>query len=273
MTVSITQPSRRRTRTFHRATVAAASQLTPQMRRITLTGEDLAAYPNEGPATHFKLVLPAPGQAEAPLPRQGPDGPEWPDGRPIMRTYTPRHVDTGARRLVVDFALHPDGGPATRWAAAASPGDSVVVTGARGAYRVDREAAFTVLAADETALPAVATILEDAPEGARVLLFAEVADAGEHVGFDTAASLSTTWLHRSPDGTGAGSGEHAAAAVRAATLPGGAGRFWIGLEAGAMRTLRRHLIGERGVPRDSIDSRAYWKYGTANHPDHDRGED
>lgn len=273
MTVSNEQPARRRRPmpTFHRATVAEASQLTPRMRRITLAGDDLAGYPNDGPGTHFKLVLPSPGQTGVPLPVPGPDGLEWPDGRPAMRTYTPRHVDTAGRRLVVDFALHPHGGPATTWAASAGPGDNVVVTGGRGAYRIDPEAGFTVLAADETALPAVATILEDAPAGARVLLFAEVADAGEHLPFDTAADLSTTWLHRGDAGTGAG--ERAAAAVRDAAFPDGPGRFWVGLEAGAMRTVRRHLIGERGVPKDSVYTRAYWKYGTANHPDHDRGDE
>ena len=257
--------------TFHRAAVAEASRLTPRMRRITLAGDDLASYPNDGPGTHCKLVLPAAGQTEVPLPAQGPDGLQWPDGRPTMRTYTPRHVDTAGRRLIVDFALHAPGGPATTWAASAEPGDKVVVTGGRGAYRIDPEAAFTVIAADETALPAVATILEDAPEGARVLLFAEVADPGEHLVFDTAADLSTTWLHRGDAANGAG--EQAATAVSAATLPEGPGRFWVGLEAGAMRTVRRHLIGERRVPRDSVYTRAYWKYGAANHPDHDTGED
>lgn len=52
----------------------------------------------------------------------------------MIRTYTPRRVDRGAHRLVVDFALHPDG--ATAWAAEARPGDAAVVTGA--GYRCDR---------------------------------------------------------------------------------------------------------------------------------------
>ena len=274
MTEQNTQPARRRKPppVFHRATVAEASQLTKRTRRITLSGDDLASYPNEGPATHFKFVLAEPGSSEVPFPVQGPDGPEWPDGRPAMRTFTPRQVDNAGHRLVVEFALHPHGGPATEWAASAGPGDPVVVTGGRGAYRIDPEAGYTVLAADETALPAVATILEDAPDGARVLLFAEVADAGEHLRFATAADLSVTWLHRGDAETGAG--EAAAAAVRDAALPdGGPGRFWVGLEAGAMRTVRRHLIGDRGMPRDSVYTRAYWKYGAAGHPDGDRGED
>ena len=274
MTTPNARPAGRRrpAPTFHRTTVAEVSQLTPRMRRITLTGDDLANYPNDGPGTHFKLVLPAPEQSDVVLPVPGPDGLQWPDGlRPTMRTYTPRHIDTAARRMVVDFALHAPAGPATSWAASAAPGDSVVVTGGRGAYRIDPAAGFTVLAADETALPAVATILDDAPDGARVLVFAEVADAAEELRFDTAADVSTTWLYRGE--TEAGAGQLAAEAVRTARLPAGTGKFWIGLEAGAMRTVRRHLIGERGVPRDAVYTRAYWKYGAADHPDHDTGED
>jgi len=243
------------------------------MRRITFTGDKLAEYPNDGPATHFKLLLPAPGQTEIALPTAGPDGLVWPEPRPLRRTYTPRYVDRDARRLVVDFVLHGDGtgGPASKWAAAARVGDQVVVTGARGSYRIDPDAAWTLLVADETALPAVGTILDDAPAGARVLLVAEVADEAEELKFDTTADLSVTWRHRGTDH--AGPGMLAARAVQETELPGGRGAGWIGLEASAMRTVRRHLLGERGLDRDQLYTRGYWKIGVADHPDHDTGED
>jgi NADPH-dependent ferric siderophore reductase len=269
----VTTPRRRPAPVFHPVSVADISELTPRMRRITFTGDKLAEYPNDGPATHFKLLLPAPGQAEIALPTTGPDGLVWPEPRPLRRTYTPRYVDRDARRLVVDFALHEDGdsGPASKWAAAACGGDQVVVTGARGSYRIDPDAAWTLLVADETALPAVGTILDDAPAGARVLLVAEVADEAEELKFDTAADLSVTWRHRGTDH--AGPGTLAAQAVRELDLPGGRGAGWIGLEASAMRTVRRHLLGERGLDRDQLYTRGYWKIGVADHPDHDTGED
>jgi len=269
----VTTPRRRQAPVFHPVSVADISQLTPHMRRITFTGDKLAEYPNDGPATHFKLLLPAPGQAEIALPTAGPDGLVWPEPRPLRRTYTPRYVDRDARRLVVDFALHEDGdsGPASKWAAAARVGDQVVVTGARGSYRIDPAAAWTLLVADETALPAVGTILDDAPAGARVLLVAEVADEAEELKFDTDADLSMTWRHRGTDHTGPGT--LAAQAVRQMDLPGGRGACWIGLEASAMRTVRRHLLGERGLNRDQLYTRGYWKIGVADHPDHDTGED
>jgi NADPH-dependent ferric siderophore reductase len=265
----VTTPRRRPAPTFHPVAVAEISQLTPRMRRITFTGEKLAEYPVDGPATHFKLLLPAPGQAEVALPEPGPDGLVWPEPRPLRRTYTPRYVDRPGRRLVVDFVLHGDGGPASRWAAAARVGDRLVVTGARGAYRIDPAADWTLLVADETALPAVGTILDEAPAGARVLLVAEVSGEGEQLEFGTAAKLTTVWCHRGEDQAGM----LAAQAVRDLTFPDGRGACWVGLEATAMRAVRRHLLGERGLDREQVYTRGYWKLGVADHPDHDTGED
>ena len=267
----MTTPRRRPAPTFHPVTVTGISQLTPRMRRIVFEGPKLADYPDDGPATHFKLLLPAPGQTQIALPEPGPDGLVWPEPRPLRRTYTPRHVDRAAQRLTVDFYLHGDGGPASAWAAAAQVGDQVVVTGARGSYRIDPAADWTLLVADETALPAAGTILEDAPAGARVLLVAEVADEAEELKFDTAADLTTVWRHRGDRHEGYGL--LAAQAVREIELPTGRGACWVGLEATAMRDIRRYLIGERGLDREQLYTRGYWKLGAADHPDHDTGED
>lgn len=240
------------------------------MRRISFTGADLADYPNDGPGTHCKILLPAPGQSEVVLPEPGGDGWSSVEPRPVMRTYTPRLVDTAARTLTVDFAMHEHAGPASAWAAAAAPGDTLVVTGGRGAYRIDAGADWTLLVADATALPAVATMLEDAPTGTRVLLVAEVADEGEHQTFDTRAELTTTWSHPGP---AVAAGTTAADQVAQLAFPAGQGRFWVGLEAAAMRQVRRHLLTDRGIDRAALHSRAYWKVGFANHPDHDSGDD
>lgn len=266
------RPGGRRPPTFHRVTVSSVTDITPRMRRVELSGDDLASYPCDGPGSHLKLLLPSDGHRAVPVPERGQDGPVWPGGgRPLMRTYTARRADTTGRLLTVDFALHDDGGPATEWATAATPGDQVVVTGARGPYRIGESADWTLLAADETALPAVASILEEAPAGARVLLFAEVADAAERLSFSTTAELTATWVLRG--GSDAAPGMLAADAVATADLPPGRGAVWVGLEASAMRSVRSHLLTERGVGKDALYTRAYWKQGAVNHPDHDTGEE
>jgi NADPH-dependent ferric siderophore reductase len=260
--------------TFHQVTVAEVSAPTPRTRRIVFVGPELLGYPNDGPGSHCKVLLPAPGDHDVAVPVAGATGLRWPHdrARPIVRTYAPRMVDPTAGRVVIDFVLRADGsGPASAWAAFAEPGDRAVITGGRGAYLIDPTAEWTALVADSTALPAVATILEEGPADHRVHLFAEVEDAAEQMRFSTAAALSTRWCHRAsqPD---AAAGWLASQAVRTAALPSGSGRFWVGLEAGALRRLRRHLLSDRRVPARHIHTRAYWKYGTANHSGHDTGE-
>ena len=40
-----------------------------------------------------------------------------------------------------------------------------------------------------------------------------------------------------------------------------------------MRDIRRYLLADRKVPRDSLVTRGYWRVGEQNHPDHDYGDD
>ncbi len=258
---------------FHAVSVEAIEELTPRMRRITFTGPDLATYPNDGPATHFKILLAPPGVDRVEVPQLGPDGAGWPatgPDAPLRRTFTPRFVDTEACRLVIDFALHGEhGGPASQWAAAAQVGDEVVVTGGRGSYRIDPAAPWTLIVGDETALPAIATILEDAPADASIILLVEVQDADDEMALPLTSNSTLTWVHRG-DRT---AGEAVAEAAAAAVLPEGAGNAWVGIEAASMRAVRRQLIADRGFTRDRLATRAYWKFDAPGYRDGDTGED
>jgi NADPH-dependent ferric siderophore reductase len=62
-------------------------------------------------------------------------------------------------------------------------------------------------------------------------------------------------------------------ALRELETPAGAGRVWLGCEAGVMRSIRRHLLDDRGFDRAHIHTHGYWKTGAVNHPDHDVGQD
>ena len=247
------------------------TRLTPHLVRITLTGDELDGFATDGPASHVKLVFPAPGQERVALPVAGPDGLVWPPGqpRPLLRTYTPRRFDPVRGELDIDFVLHDRGGPASAWAARARPGDTVVVAGPRGRYQPDPAADWHLIAGDETALPAIATVLEALPAGVPAVVLLEVVNAEEQLPLESKADLRTTWLYRGD----ARAGSALELAVQAAELPPGEGRVFLAAEANAIRRIRRHLIGERGIDKECLYTRGYWMYGEADHPDHDTGED
>ena len=235
-------------------TVASVTDVTPRMRRVVFTGEALTAFEWSGPASHIKLLF-AGDTAEA---------------KPVMRTYTPRRFDAAKRELTVDMVLHGEG-PAASWAAQAAPGQTLTVAGPGRAYAVDASATHWVLAGDDTAIPALATILESLPANATAEVFLELPAFEEAAALD--ASHPGARMNRlvRADG-GAEPGSLLEAAIRGATLPEGV-RVYVACESSAIRRIRRHLLQERGMPPTQIVTRGYWKLGETDHPDRDYGED
>jgi NADPH-dependent ferric siderophore reductase len=134
---------------------------------------------------------------------------------------------------------------------------------------VDETAAWFLLAADESALPGLCTILEVLPSTATAKVLVEVADAAEEITLESPASLDVTWLHR---GDGAPSAALETAVRATAFLADSKNRVWVGCEAGVMRNIRRQLL-DRGIDRSEMHTHGYWKVGESNHPDHDVGQE
>lgn len=232
--------------------VRRSERVTPRMIRVTLGGDELAGFPGDGPDRRIKMFFPVPGQERPAVPRAASGGPVWPAGeaRPAIRTYTVRRFDAGAGELDVDFVLHGDG-PAAAWAAEAAPGSWVGVSEPGGRYEPDPAADFHVVIGDETALPAVATVLDALPAGAPSLTFLEVADAAEEQELPGAV----TWVHRAGRPAGAPLTE----AVRAAEFPPGRGQAWLSGESACVKDLRRHLLDDRGLDRRAVYATGYWR--------------
>ena len=239
-------------------------RLTPRLVSITVTGEALRGFELTQPTSHIKVFL-APDGGELVLPTHGPDGPVFPDGaaRPVIRTYTPRRYDEATNRLEIQFALHGEG-PAARWAEQATAGDTLAVAGPGGRFQLDPSVARWWIAGDESALPAIAGLLESLSPTARAEVHIEVTDADDELPL---AYDSITWHHRSPDAYG----DSLLAAAQALTVEPDT-NYWVACEAAAVRRIRRHLL-DAGAPRQSLTTRGYWQLGEMNHLDHDYGED
>lgn len=232
-------------------TVVRSEPLTVRMRRVTLGGEALRAVTPAGPAQHVRLLFGEPG-ADVVLPVAGPSGLRWPAHRlrPYGRSMTVRHHDPARGEMAIDVALHGDT-PATRWAVGAHPGDPVGVVGPGGGWIPPADARVHVLAGDETALPAIATLLADP----RAHAIVEVQDADDEQDLPR-----VTWLHRAR-------GESLEAAVRAEpSLVDLAA--WVAGEGHAVRRLREHLRLERGLDRAHCHAIRYWTRGRS-HEDSD----
>lgn len=239
-----------------RLQVLRTERLTPHLIRIVSGGDGFR--PNEFTDAYVKVLFPVPGVSypepfdleaiRAELPRE-----QWPS----IRSYTVRNYDPRARELTLDFVYHGDQGLAGPWAAAAKPGDELLLFGPGGAYLPGDEADWHLLVGDESALPAIAASLEAMPEDVLAHVFVEVADGAEKQVLVTKADARITWLHRA-------AGTDLVRAVRELDFPTGTVQAFVHGEAGFVRQLRRHLLDERGVRKDLLSISGYWRRGATD---------
>lgn len=277
------------------AAVLRVRDVTPHFRRITFGGPALEAFGVPGPIAdlRIKLLLPTPGH---PLARLGtPDGEldggwyqEWlrreQPGRGFIRSYTVRALRTvrGSRELDVDFVIHPvaagHGAPASEWAGAATAGTRVVIIGPdvnavtaatprhESGIRWDPQGARRVLlAGDETAVPAISSILEDLPADVSGHAFLEVPDMYDVGTVTTASAVRVTWLARKPAGASRGDllNEAVRAVLDSAGQPDPGLYAWVAAEAETVKCLRRQLVNQAGLDPKRSEFRAYWSLGKA----------
>jgi NADPH-dependent ferric siderophore reductase len=260
MTDEPTLPSsrlRREPPAFRRVATSDAASIGPRLRRVTLRGAALEGFPVPLPAASVRLLLPPPGADELVVPTWNGNEFLLPDGRrPILRTFTPRRTDPEAGELDVDVVLH-GGGVASEWAATAAPGAPVAVSGPGRGYTVDPAVRGYVLIGDETAIPAIAQLLEAIPATATVRVHVEVAAPEGRVALPDHPGATVTWhdLHDPTD-----PGAAMVAAAREISLDDD-DRIWVAGEAASVQRIRRHLFEDRRIPRARATVRGYWKRG------------
>ncbi|GAA2310690.1 siderophore-interacting protein [Streptomyces kunmingensis] len=246
--------------------VLRVGRVTPSMMRVVFGGPDLSRMATAGRDQRIKLFLPSPGERAPRLPDNS-DG-QWyatwqaldPATRGIMRTYTIRALDPAAGELTVDFAAHGDEGPASRWALRARPGDQVSVFAPVTAdnlafeFHPPADTDWILLAADPSALPAIANILAHLPHSVPVRAWIEIPSAEDRQDLDAGPDTDITWL------TASGSTPEA---IRGAALPEGTPYAFVIGESSTVKSVRRHLVTERGFDRKRVKFSGYWRQGTS----------
>ncbi|AZD09456.1 Iron-chelator utilization protein [Pseudomonas chlororaphis] len=279
--------------------------LSPSLVRLVFAGEDIAQARTLAPDQRIKLLFPGADGSAPQLPVEG----DWhaarrklPAGQqPPMRTYTIRALRLLPAELDVDFVLHGVNGPASGWATHARPGDRLQMvvpnkaySGDPGGYEWMPPAGIrkVLLMGDETALPAIAGILEELqeyPDYPDVQAFIEVPHESDCIDLRCNPQTRLNWLPR--DLLGAQHGEtliHAARELAELPPPHTAHRplkvregdeeqrpwetatpadnsfyAWVAGESATVMSIRRHLINERGQERRNLTLMGYWRLGTS----------
>lgn len=239
--------------------VRRLADITPHIRRITLTGESLARFDSE--SLHVRLLFPPAGIGKPEWPKPGKNGrPQWPEEgrRPIARLYTIRSVNVAAGEMDIDFVLHDAPGIASDWARFAQPGDLIGLLGPGG--REVSQADWYLMGGDETAIPAIARILERMSPDARGEIFIEVENEQERQQLSHPDGVSVTWLFRR--GAEPGGNTLLADALRAVRFPEQDRFFaWLGAEDSVAQAMRSHWRNDLGLTRAQHLAVGYWRRG------------
>ena len=315
-------------------TVAARRSLGPNLVRFTFASPDLEHFGTGSHPLDLrvKLIIPGPQPSADHFAEVRPGAlldptthAEWyrtwlqidPADRGWMRTYTVREQRAAGHpgnvsehpEIDIDVVLHldpvevPGQGVAARWARDAQVGDTISLLGPNrhlvgpeyGGIEFRPGTARTVLlVGDETALPAVGSILEALPASLSGHALLEVPEAADAQQLLTRSGVQVTWLSRE----GRPHGELLDAAVRdlmgqsaqafrdaEADAPDAAQReeledvdvdetilwetttghgtfyAWLAGEAGVIKALRRHLVTELGLDRKQVSFMGYWRTG------------
>ncbi|RPH23667.1 siderophore-interacting protein [Buttiauxella warmboldiae] len=279
------------------------SPVSPSLLRLVFGGPDVAKMKCDSPDQRIKMLFPS---ADGSIPALAEQG-EWyqllqalpQEKRPVVRTYTLRHVDRERQQVTVEFVSHGTEGPASAWALHSQPGNKIQIVAPNadyphdsGGYEWTPPAGLRqgLIIADETALPAARGILERLalqPKPPKIQAFFEVPEQGDCVDLSAFSFAEIHWLARKT--LNATHGGCLLRAVRESVrLPETAGvaeavneeaegellwdkattasnHFygWVAAESTVVKLLRRYLIGECGVSHDAINFMAYWSKGRA----------
>jgi NADPH-dependent ferric siderophore reductase len=238
------------------ATLVGRRSLTPRMIRVTLRCEGFGDdWPLEQPGEIITLLFAEPGH-EVVLPVTGWSFPPGAEDQ-AWRNYTVRRHDPAAGEIDVDVVLHDPRGPACTWAADAPLSSPVGYAGPRVDFAPRFDARWLLLCGDETAVPAIAAILETPQPAPRLLAVLEVHDRDEELDLALPPGADATWVHR--DGAWAATTSHLADALRALELPEGPGQAWGAAESMVAKDIRAVLRGERGMPMRHVKATGYWR--------------
>lgn len=292
------------------ATVVRSQRIAPNFQRVTFTGVDAM-----GPAVpimdlRIKLLIPpSSGLINLPAERWLEAWRSMPErARGHLRTYSIRALrryEKAPDELDVDFVLHRHNpGPASAWAESARPGQKLLIIGpsrddasGTGIEFAPGTAAAARLYGDETALPAIARILEDWPEGLAGSADIEV-PAGNQLSIDAPAQVEVRWHFRNESEFGHGDllyatlqqdieplrrSKHPASEepentdeasadqvwetptysssgefVESSETAGRHTYYWVAGKNTAVTAMRRLLVKEAGVPRQHVSFMGYW---------------
>ena len=233
--------------TIRKLNVVKASELGKSMKRITLQGDDLADFPENQESGYVKIRFPKNLDNEPTNSNKDYD----------LRSYTIRAFDLEKRELVLDFLLHGDSGPASKWASSVKIGDSIEIAGP-GPAILAAPADWYLFVGDMTALPAIAVNLEKLSPESKGMALLEINSLEDKQDLRKPEGVEVRWIINTDPLTGC---EDLIESLNNVEITGENPYVWVAGEFELLRFARKLLKHDKALPKESLYLSCYWKIG------------
>jgi len=229
--------------------VSKTEQVTANLQRIILKGEELGHFPEHCDGGYIKLLFNTEGGTDLTLLMDGQ--------RPIMRTYTIRKFNRLKHTIEVDFVRHNTSdlrcGFAARWALHAKIGDTINIAGPGLINDINIEVDWFFMVADMTSLPALTAKINALPDNAKGYAVIKVIDNDDMQNIGFPENIKVIWLTAE---------QPLIDKVRSLDWLSGDVSVWAACEFDSMRALRSYFRNDKQVTKENIYLSSYWKKGT-----------
>lgn len=174
------------------------------------------------------------------------------------RVYTVRSFDAATESTVVDVVQHHHESLMMCWSDTVKINDTLVLTGPRPHFVIP-EGEQAALFLDDTAIPALAAILDQWPTGLRGKGWVVTDDPAAFDELPSIDGLELNLLAPGSDPTVQPLAQQAYDLENPETYV-----VWAAGERDEMKSIRRHFRKQVGLEKDAVAVFGYWKYNTTN---------
>ena len=224
--------------------------ITPHMKRVTLKGPDLSDFPSGYEGGYVRAMFPWDAVVD--------NERATIKDRFCMRSSTVGNCRNAAQELDLDFVLHGDSGPASKWAETAKEGDHLSIAGPGPVKRPPPQSDWVLFAGDMTSLPAIAVNLENLSretEGKAIILIESDED---RVDLREPPKVEVQWITDSDAKRGT---ETLISEFEKTNLMGSEPFVWAAGEFELMRSARKYVKRIDTLSKDSSYVSSDWKSG------------
>ncbi|WP_027696085.1 siderophore-interacting protein [Vibrio litoralis] len=239
------------------ATVVNTFELSANMQRVILQGEDFKPLQATDLGGYIKLMFHPEGHTDISNLREGE--------RPVMRTYTISELDLDSGQIAVDFVIHEvdekhkiiskeQGGYAIHWAMNAKVGDTISIGGPGNSQLIDLNAEQVFMVADMTAIPAITEKLNKLEQNAVGHVVVQLSSPQDSPNWNlpVGMQLHTVIGHQPTE---------LSDAVTQLSIDSQDVAIWCACEFTAMKAIRTHFNNQDAIQREKSYFSSYWKQG------------